>query len=189
MRIKRIAPALALAAALTVAGCASPATSTTTTTTATTTAAAGTTHLIFYSVNSDGPAFQAILTGQIGDFGPAVSVYPNGQVDPDHNSDLSLRLTRGSFRLSIGGMDSKIVDAYRHWPANPGTCSGSITVTAATPVVAGSGTGAYRGISGTFNVTATIDEIDVKPICNGTSAFRAQVIVIVGSGAVRTGTG
>ena len=103
MRTKRLAPALALAAALTVAGCASPATSTTAATTATTTAAAGTTHLIFYSVNSDGPAFQAILTGEIGDFGPAVSVYPNGQVDPDHNSDLSLRLTRGSFRLSIGG--------------------------------------------------------------------------------------
>jgi hypothetical protein len=188
MRTTRLASALVLAAALTLAGCASSATSTTTTT-ATTTAAAGTTHLIFYSVNSDGPAFRAILTGQIGDFGPAVSVYPNGQVDPDHNGDLSLRLTRGSFRLSIGALDSKIVDAYRHWPANPGTCSGSMAVTAATPVVAGSGTGAYRGISGTFNVTATIDEIDVKPICDGTSAFRAQVIVIVGSGTVRTGTG
>jgi hypothetical protein len=57
-------------------------------------------------------------------------------------------------------------------------------VTAATPIVAGSGTGSYRGISGTFTVTATIDEIDVKPVCDGTSPFRAQVVFMVGSGTM-----
>jgi hypothetical protein len=54
----------------------------------------------------------------------------------------------------------------------------------AIPVVAGSGTGAYRGISGSFTVTVTIDEVDVKPVCNGTGAFLAQVILIAGPGTV-----
>jgi hypothetical protein len=195
MRTKRLVPTLAVAVALTVAGCASAANSTATasasasspTATAHTTAASGRTHIIYYSVNSDGPTSEAILTGAVGDFGQAVSVHPNGQVDPEHNSDLSLRLTRGSFLLNGAALDQQVVNAYRHWPSNPGTCSGSITVTAATPIVAGSGTGSYRRISGTFNLTATIDEIDVKPVCNGTSAFRAQVIFIVGSGTVRIG--
>ena len=183
MHIKRLVPVLALAMA--VSGCASAASSTSAN--ASTTAVTGTTDLIFYSINSDGPRFQAILTGAVGDFGPAVSVYPDGKVDPEHDHDLSLRLTRGSFLVNEAALDQRIVTAYRHWPANPATCSGSITVTAAAPVVASSGTGAYRGISGSFNLNATLDEIDVKPVCNGTSAFRAQVVVITGSGTVRTG--
>ena len=146
--------------------------------------ASQTTHMMAYSINSDGPAFQVIVTGAVGDWGRAVSVYPDGAVDPDHTSELSLKLTRGSFRLSIARLDAEIVGAYHHWPSNSGTCSGSIAVTAATPIVAGSGTGSYRGLSGTFTVTATIDEIDVKPVCDGTSPFRAQVIFMVGAGTV-----
>lgn len=181
MDTKRRATALALAAlagALASAGCAQ---ATTATTAAPVNRAA---HIMAYSINSDGPAFQVIVTGAVGDWGQGLSVYPDGAVDPDHTSELSLKLTRGSFRLSIARLDAGIVSAYRHWPSNPGTCSGSIAVTAATPIVAGSGTGSYRGISGTFTVTATIDEIDVKPVCDGTSPFRAQVVFMVGSGTV-----
>lgn len=54
----------------------------------------------------------------------------------------------------------------------------------AVPVVAGSGTGSYRGISGSFALTVTIDEVDVKPVCNGTSKFLSQVILLAGSGTV-----
>jgi hypothetical protein len=197
MNTKRRATALALAAfvgALASVGCTSAAGSPSTAATAATAVAPAssspsssvsrTAHIMAYSINSDGPAFEVILTGAIGDWGQAVSVYPNGAVDPDHTSQLSLKLTRGSFRLSISRLDAGIVSAYHHWPSNPGTCSGSIAVTAATPIVAGSGTGSYRGISGTFTVTATIDEIDVKPVCDGTSPFREQVIFIAGSGPV-----
>jgi hypothetical protein len=180
MNPKRRVTALALAAlvgALASVGCASAASSATAGT-------GGTAHIMAYSINSDGPDFQVIVTGAVGDWGQGVSVYPDGAVDPDHTSELSLKLTRGSFRLSIARLDAGIVSAYRHWPSNPGTCSGSIAVTAATPIVAGSGTGSYRGISGTFTVTATIDEIDVKPACSGTSPFRAQVVFMVGTGTV-----
>jgi hypothetical protein len=141
-------------------------------------------HFMDYSVNSDGPDSSVIVTGAVGDYGRGITVHPDGTVDPGHASELELRLTRGSFRLEIARLDQAIVHAYAHWPSNQQTCSGSITVTAATPIVAGSGTGMYSGIGGALTASATIDEVDVKPECNGTSPFRAQVILITGSGTI-----
>jgi hypothetical protein len=144
----------------------------------------GTAYIADYSADSDGPTSRVILTGAIGDFGTAVSVHQNGTVDPGHASDLRLRLTHGSFRLAIADLSQKITSAFRHWPGDARTCSGDLRVTAVTPIVAGSGTGGYQGISGTFKVTATIDEVDRKPACDGTGRFLAQLIVIAGSGTV-----
>jgi hypothetical protein len=155
--------------------------------TAATRPAGGTVHIIDYSINTDGPYLHAILTGAIGDYGPAVTVYPDGQVDPQHTSQLRLSLTHGTFRLDIAALDKQIVRAYRHWPVDRATCSGSIGFTIAVPVVPGSGTGLYRGIGGSFSVTVTIDEVDVKPVCNGTSRFLSQVILMTGTGTVSFG--
>lgn len=44
--------------------------------------------------------------------------------------------------------------------------------------------GAYRGITGAFDVTVTIEEVDVKPVCNGTSGFLSQIILLDGTGSV-----
>jgi hypothetical protein len=140
-------------------------------------------HLIAYSINSDGPWFRAILTGAVGDYGPAVTVHPDGKIDPEHTSEMELRLRHGDFRLSIAVLDRKIVRAYQHWPSNARTCSGTIVLTAALPVVAGSGTGSYRGITGRFQVTATISEVDAKP-CDGTGKFLSQVIMLTATGTV-----
>jgi hypothetical protein len=193
MNIKHLTSAAAVAVALAVAvtGCASAASataaSTATTPTATTSPLSRNTHITLYSINSDGPVFQAIVTGAVGDHGQAVSVYPDGRVDPQHDSDLSVRLARGSFLLDAKALDKRVVTALGHWRDNPATCSGSATVTARAPVVAGSGTGAYRGIGGSFTLTATVDEIDAKSACTATGRFLAQVIVVTGGGIVRTG--
>ena len=188
MRIKRLTSAVALALTVAVTGCASAASATAASTTTTTTPAPGrNTHITLYSVNSDGPTFHAIVTGGVGDHGQAVSVYPDGRIDPDHRNDLRLELTRGSFLLNGAVLDERFVTAFRHWRDNPATCSGSATVTAQAPVVTGSGTGAYQGITGSFTLTATVDEIDVKSGCTATGTFIAQVIVISGSGTVRIG--
>jgi hypothetical protein len=184
MRIKRLTSALALA--LAVAGCASPASATAASTTTTATPGRNT-HITLYSINSDGPTFHAIVTGVVGDHGQAVSVYPDGRIDPEHRHDLRLELTRGSFLLNGAVLDKRFVTAFRHWRGNPATCSGSAIVTARAPVVVGSGTGAYQGITGSFTLTATVDEIDVKSGCTATGTFIAQVIVITGAGTVRTG--
>jgi ABC-type hemin transport system ATPase subunit len=47
-----------------------------------------------------------ILTGGVGDYGPAVTVLPDGAVDPSRSSELELKLSRGSFRLSIAKLDA-----------------------------------------------------------------------------------
>jgi hypothetical protein len=144
-------------------------------------------HLTAYT-NNDGPTETAIVTGAIGDYGKAVSVYPNGTVDPDHDSELSLQLSHGTFRLNIAALDKAFTQAIaRDFPTDAATCSGSVAVTQQVPVVAGSGTGAYKGVSGSFTLTATLDEVDkasaAQP-CNGTAAFLSQAIVITGPGTV-----
>ncbi len=144
----------------------------------------GAVHLIDYSIDSDGPDSSVILTGAIGDFGQAVTVHPNGTVDPEHTSEMQLGLHHGSFRLNIAELDQKVRQAYDPWPHNAATCSGSISFTMPTPVVPGSGTGSYRGISGAFDLTVTIDEVDTPPVCDGSSAFLSQLILVAGSGEV-----
>src|SRR5215471_14282915 len=106
MHRNRVAAMLAIAAfagALVVGGCVSAATKPAAAAPASARAAAatgGTANIMIYAVNTDGAYWHAIMSGVIGDYGPAVSIHPNGHVDPAHNSQLELRLTRGSFRLS-----------------------------------------------------------------------------------------
>jgi hypothetical protein len=194
--VKKILTCLVLASAL--AGCA-PAAGAAAGTAATAAGTAGaapmaatarahaqTARLVVWSVNSDGPRFQAILTGAIGDYGPGLTVHPDGTPDPSHGSELSLRLRRGSFRLSIGKLDAAFVHAVIHWPYDRATCSIHGTITGSVPVVSGSGTGAYRGLTGAFTVTLSLDEDWKKTAaCNETSAFQAQLLLITGTGSVR----
>jgi hypothetical protein len=145
--------------------------------------AGGKANIMIYAINSDGPHFRTIVTGAVGDYGPAVSVYPNGKIDPEHNSEMKLKLAHGSFRLRIAALDKKFVKAASHDPTYPGTCSTFVKVTSTTPIVAGSGTGSYRGISGSFQVTATADEVHPRP-CHPAGGFLWQVIVLTGAGTV-----
>jgi hypothetical protein len=185
--------ATGLTAALMPAGCASAETTTSATRSATMTSAttsasgSGSTNLMVYSLDSDGPDFSAVLTGAVGDYGPAVTVGPDGKVDPRHTSELELKLAHGSFRLGIADIDKKFVDAASHEPVYPDTCSTYVRVTAEVPIVPGSGTGAYRRISGGFTTTITLDEVHAKP-CPATSvAFLRQVITLTGPGIVSLG--
>ena len=136
--------------------------------------------------NDDLPGATVVLSGAIGDFGAAVSVLPNGKLDPEHSSQLRLALTQGSLRIVIGPLHAKLENALSHAPYNQRTCSGHVTVTGAAPVVAGSGTGAYKGISGSFKLTITANEVDAKPGCQpfSGSPLLAQTVVIAGSGTV-----
>src|SRR5215472_5643146 len=136
-------------------------------------AAGGTANIMIYAVNTDGAYWHAIMSGVSGDYGPAVSIYPNGKVDTAHNSEMELRLTHGSFRLSIAALDKKFVKAAAHEPVYPKTCTDLVSVTGTTPIVAGSGTGAYRGIRGSFPVTLTLNEVEASPCQPSPGALRA----------------
>jgi len=108
----------------------------------------------------------------------------NGQVDPAHNSEMELRLTDGSFRLSIAALDKTFVTATSHEPIYPKTCTDLVSVTGTTPIVAGSGTGAYRGIRGSFPVALTLNEVEATPCQPTPGGFRAQLITVAGSGTI-----
>jgi len=191
MRTTRFTSMLAIAAfagALVAGGCASAATGAPAAATASARAAAvtsGTANIMIYGVNTDGAYLHAIVSGVIGDYGPAVSIYPNGTVDPAHTSEMVLRLIRGSFRIRIAALIKAFGKVTSHEPIYPKTCSDLMSATAATPIVAGSGTGAYRGIHGSFSVTLTGNEVEARPCGpDRPSAFRSQLLTAAGSGTV-----
>jgi hypothetical protein len=146
----------------------------------------GLVHITGYS-DSDGPKSTVILTGAIGDFGQAVRTGANGPAQQYNR--LNLAFTHGSFKLSIVGLEHNLVSAFGHFPSNTSTCSGIVTVTATTPIVASSGTGAYKGVSGNFKMTVTIAEVDSWPKCPvaGPDVLLAEDIFITGAGTVSFG--
>jgi hypothetical protein len=146
-------------------------------------ASARSTEFTAYSDN-DGPTASVVVTGAVGDYGQAISVNPDGSVNPEHNSQLELALGQGSVRLDIAALDKKLVKAFGSFPTNRTTCSGTVRVSGATPVVPGSGTGLYQGASGSFTTTITVAEVDAKADCGTSSAFLKQQLVMSGSGRV-----
>jgi hypothetical protein len=121
----------------------------------------GTVHVFDYG-DGAGVGSTVVLTGAIGDTGSADSIDANGTPDPENNTEVILALVQGSFRISVVGLDKKIGSAFSKFAPNPSTCSGYLSVTGAVPIVAGSGTGAYTGISGGFTLTLTFAEIGPK---------------------------
>jgi hypothetical protein len=146
----------------------------------------GTVHIDIYSINSDGAYFRAVLSGSIGDYGPAVAVYPDGKVDPEHNSELELNLSRGTFRLNIVQLDREFFQHLSHYPDYPATCSEYVSFTTRVPVVADSGTGSYQGIAGDFTLSVTGNETLTSPgsCAKGPWTRLWEVLIFAGPGTV-----
>jgi len=145
-------------------------------------AVGGVANLAVYSINSDGPYFQAIISGAIGDYGPAVTVLPDGKVDPEHTNGMELELRHGTFRLYIGAIVSKFRAQTSHEPVFSRTCSDYFRVTATVPIVAGSGTGLYRGASGKFSLSLVGNEDQETSPCR--PGIARQILLLTGSGTV-----
>jgi hypothetical protein len=142
----------------------------------------GAVNVTIWSIDSDGPNFQAILSGAIGDYGPAVTVLSDGKVDPEHTSEMSLELRHGTFRLYIEAIASEFRAQSAREPTYAATCSDYLHVAATVPIVAGSGTGAYKGIRGGFSMTLTGNEDQKTSPCG--PPFVRQILLLTGSGAV-----
>jgi hypothetical protein len=190
MKNTRFAIATALAGALTLAACAATTASSTAATSGTAMAGAGhpasvagLTHVIAYSINTDNPVLTSVVSGAIGDYGPAEEVSPGSTGVSAHGSELELKLTRGTFRLNIADIDTKFVEGTSHEPVFPRTCSTYVSVSDAVPIVPGSGTGTYQGIAGTFAMTLTLNEVHNSPCTTSVSILR-QFIVLSGTGKI-----
>lgn len=108
MKNTRFAIATALTGALTLAGCAAAAASAPGTGTAGAGDAAplsGLTHVVAYSSNTDSPVLTSVVSGAIGDYGPAEEVSPGSTGVSAHGGELELKLTHGTFRLNIAAKD------------------------------------------------------------------------------------
>jgi len=122
-------------------------------------------------------------------FGPVgarvigTSVSPGSTGVSAHGAELELKLTRGTFRLNVAGIDTKFSAGTSHEPIYPRTCSTYVSVSDAVPIVPGSGTGAYQGIAGTFAMTLTLNEVHNRPCATSLSILR-QVIVLSGAGKI-----
>src|SRR5580658_4469044 len=88
---------------------------------AATSAPKGTEHLTVFAVNTDGPKFVAIMSGVIADYGPAVS--------NQTSTELTLHLTRGTFKLDVALLDAKLVAETAGEPLYSATCSDYFKVT------------------------------------------------------------
>lgn len=148
-------------------------------------ASGGIVRITGYSDN-DGPNSSVVVTGVIGDFGKAIrGSFPGSSTD--QYNELDLRLTRGSFGLNIAGVERDLLTAISgHFPTNAKTCSGEVSVSGGASIDSGSGTGAYKGLSGTITLTITINEVESPPRCptTDTSPLLAQTVFISGFGSV-----
>jgi hypothetical protein len=132
-------------------------------------------HLTVFAVNTDGPKFVAIMSGDIADYGPAAS--------SQDNTELTLHLTKGTFKLNLAILDAKLVAETAREPLYSANCSDYFKVKGSVTIVADSGTGAYRQIVGTFDSSITVNEDQGPPCKHASTPFR-QILVLDGVGNV-----
>jgi hypothetical protein len=91
-------------------------------------------------------------------------------------------LSKGSFAVDV----SKVGNKLSNVPVDQTTCSSHGTVTGRTPIVPGSGTGAYRRISGALDVEVSVAFIlpRVNGACDANAAHYPGVLIVKGSGTV-----
>lgn len=134
-------------------------------------------HLTNYTDN-DGTQSTVVLSGAIGDFGQAVR-------SNDRQSIMTLHLSHGTFQLDITNLAKHFTTATGKAAFNQTTCSGNVSVDDPAPIITGSGTGAYSGISGNFSLSMNLDEVvPTQQGCSANSKMLSQAIVTSGWGNV-----
>jgi len=134
-------------------------------------------HLTDYSDN-DGTESTVVLSGAIGDFGTATRSGDQGAV-------MTLHLQRGTIQLDTTSLAKRFTTAVGKAVFSQTTCSGSVQVTSSVPILASSGTGAYKRASGKFSLSMNLDEVVPKQLnCSANNKMLGQAIVSSGWGKV-----
>jgi hypothetical protein len=140
--------------------------------------ARGDVHLTEYT-NNDGSRSDVILTGLVGDFGTAQRSSSTDQ--------LQLRLSHGTFGLDLTTLDRRFLARIHDLNVNQRSCSSEATASGPVPITSGSGTGTYATISGTFQLTITLDEVYHPGECREEAPYLAQAVIATGWGQVSIG--
>jgi hypothetical protein len=104
------------------------------------------------SPTNSSPTDPILFTGAIGDYGTSTSQDKNGKAD-SNGAYQGVTLQQGSFVVDATKLGAKL---NKSKPIiNASTCSFSITASAPASIVSGSGTGAYKGLTGKILITAS----------------------------------
>jgi hypothetical protein len=127
-----------------------------------------------------------VITGAIADHGTTQGVNSSGK--PDENGNyVKVTLKKGTFTVDVSQLNSALNNA-QPTDFNASNCSASETVSSiAVPIVSGSGTSSYKGISGSLNLTAMLALILPKTK-SGSCNMSNSAVPVASWGAV-TGTG
>ncbi|HEX4217009.1 MAG TPA: hypothetical protein VHZ02_01460 [Acidimicrobiales bacterium] len=133
-----------------------------------------------------------VFTGAVGDYGTTVNVNAAGKNDTNGNFT-KVTLKKGGFTVDSSSLNAAFNSSGAPADFNSDNCSGSISVGPATAtIVSGSGTGSYKGISGSVDLTATVAVILPKKngSCNTSNNANALAAygVLTGSGTVSFGS-
>lgn len=145
------------------------------------TRAAGKVHVYEADTKDAGNRGTIIVTGAITDHGTDHQAVAGG------GKFNKLVLSKGSFEINVGGLTSGLGKKLHSLPLNPKTCASGGSATAQVPIVKGSGTGAYRGIRGAFEATATEAYIDPRlknGKCDTSATHYPGVLMAKASGTV-----
>jgi hypothetical protein len=139
--------------------------------------AGGKVHIYEADTNDAGNLGTIMVTGAITDHGTDhQGVAGDGKFN-------KLVLSKGSFEVDLGALGKKLGSI----PVNPKTCASAGSATGQVPIVKGTGTGAYRGIRGTFETTATVVYIDPRlknGKCNTSATHYPGVLMAIAAGTV-----
>ena len=134
----------------------------------------------------NGAAATILITGAIGDYGKTLTIDKNGKTDSNGNY-VKMTLQKGMIELNSSTLNTK---ANSSRPTlYKATCSAQLSVTG--PVTPFNGTGLYKGITGTLNITETYAFIaplstsgENKGQCNLSAQPISEYSSITGSGTV-----
>jgi len=144
---------------------------------------------IFADASADGAVSKIVITGAIGDYGTATSIDKNGKVDENGNY-VRIALKKGTFELDSTTLNARLNKAPGVF--TKATCSFSFTGTGGVTLF--NGTGLYKGISGSAQVTLRFAGIGPrlatgahKGDCNPSHDAKplSQYGAIIGTGTVK----
>jgi hypothetical protein len=138
-------------------------------------------------MTNDTPTDPILFTGAIGDYGTSTSQDKNGKADSNGNYE-AVTLQQGTFMIDATKLDAK---ANKTKPVmNASTCSFSLTASGPASIIAGSGTGAYKGLTG--KLVITINFAGYGPVKSGkcesqTGEPTSSYSAITGAGIITYG--
>jgi len=155
------------------------------------TPAGGVVHVFITPSLTNGGGGTVVLTGAIGDYGTTTG-HTTKSGKPDQTGAYgTMDLKKGTILVDLSALEAKQVSASNQAQPNLSTCSQSISLTA--PLTFVSGTGLYKGITGTVNTSFYVAFVlprftsgKNKGMCNGSNNAvpLAEYGQLIGSGTV-----